>query len=319
MWSEDWFPRGVKQTFIFVSTTQQDQSKHIWTTLLCLSNHNMVHFLLTCRQTWESAEAVLKWEEEEHWDKAGMSRKAPTTASAWMNSQTWHISHKQLSYISLLVSWSENYNKRSQNVDIFILGRMLMDVDRALNQQANTLRAQDQSTNRCYSEEEVFILQACVCVERPAGHTHTQLTTLSSSPTAPHWPPASVRICQLFRTQNTSKVPGPDGMSLSCPKVCTDQLTNIFTQTFNRLLRGAVWSPLLLQNASITGLKGYSSIALTSVVQMTSQEPCWTFCRLHIRKTDQWRTCFNTEKKLHAPDLAIDNLRKLFHHQTGFL
>lgn len=69
-------------------------------------------------------------------------------------------------------------------MDIFRLGRMLMDVDRALYQQANTPR-QDQSTNRCYSEEQVFIQQACVCVERPAGHTHNPQQLSHRSPLAP--------------------------------------------------------------------------------------------------------------------------------------
>lgn len=88
-------------------STQQDQSKHIWTTLLCLSNHNMVHLLLTCSQTWESAVAVKRSTET----KLVCPVKLPLQLQTWMNSQTWHISHTQLSYISLLVDWSENSNK----------------------------------------------------------------------------------------------------------------------------------------------------------------------------------------------------------------
>lgn len=149
-------------------------------------------------------------------------------------------------------------------MDIFRLGRMLMDVDGALYQQANTPR-QDKSTNRCYSEEQVFIQQGCVCAERPAGHTHTQLPTLSSSPTAPHWPPASLRIWLHVQ------------MACHCP-VCRSALTS--------------WPTSSLR---------------------PSTDCCLQFAYQGNRSVFQDRT------RRHPPDLATDNLRKLFHHQTEFL
>ncbi|KAI3354841.1 hypothetical protein L3Q82_004648 [Scortum barcoo] len=49
--------------------------------------------------------------------------------------------------------------------------------------------------------------------------------------------------CWLFQRQKIRKSPGPDGVSPSCLKVCTDHLTPILTQIFNRSLELCVKSP----------------------------------------------------------------------------
>lgn len=81
-------------------------------------------------------------------------------------------------------------------------------------------------------------------------------------------------MCLLFQRQKTRKALGPDGVSPSCLRVCSDQLAPIFTQIFNRSLElcelpsrfKCSTSIPVPKKPPITGLNDYRPIALTSVV-----------------------------------------------------
>ncbi|XP_061612198.1 galactokinase isoform X1 [Phyllopteryx taeniolatus] len=105
-------------------------------------------------------------------------------------------------------------------------------------------------------------------------HTHpaappTTITPLTSALTI-----HEQDVRRIFEQQKIKKVAGPDHVSPSCLKVCTDQLAPVFTQIFNRSLelcevpscfKCSTIIPVPKKPA-ISGLNDYRPVALTSVI-----------------------------------------------------
>ncbi|KAI3374584.1 hypothetical protein L3Q82_021157 [Scortum barcoo] len=118
-----------------------------------------------------------------------------------------------------------------------------------------------------------------------------------------------LRVVNVGQRQKIRKAPGPDAVSPSCLKVCTDQLTPIVTQIFNRSLelcevpscfKCSTILPIP-KKPSITGLNDYRPIALTSVVMKSFKRLVLAHlkditgpllwidpCSLPTGQTDQW-------------------------------
>ena len=82
------------------------------------------------------------------------------------------------------------------------------------------------------------------------------------------------QVSRVFRSVNTRKATGPDGVPGEVIKACADQLAVVFTKIFNLSLTHAIVPPCLKsatiipvpKNSTINNLSDYRPIALPPVV-----------------------------------------------------
>ncbi len=115
----------------------------------------------------------------------------------------------------------------------------------------------------------------------PWTSLHTTINS-SSNPPLPHTcnQISKDEVHQVFWKQKRKKAPGPDGVTPSCLKYCTDQMAPIFTKILNRSLELCDVPSCFKCSTNIpipnkpktTGLNYYRPVALKSVVMKSFEK-----------------------------------------------